>query len=132
MFRYDDKAVQTAIDKANRRLGPFVEDVLMQIGRSVLRKVQMNLSGRILHRRSGRLHNSWDFRIENVGSNKIRLIVGSIKYNVPYDEIHDKGGRTGRNHATTIPARYYYSRVPSERERAINRIIENKLKRLVA
>jgi len=121
--------VQRMIDKANKRLGPFVEDTLNQIGRKILSKVQTNLSGRVLQKRSGRLHGAWGMKIEPIAGG-IRLTVGAINDNVPYDEIHDKGGKTGRGHKTKIPARYYYSKVPEEQDAAIDRIITNKLKRL--
>ncbi len=128
---YNGKQIQQYLNRVNRRLVPFTEDLFGQIGRLLLKGVQLNLSGQVLKKRSGRLYNAWGYQIVTKGST-IQLIVGAFKNNVPYDEIHDKGGRTGRNHATLIPARRYYSRVPEERGAAINKMIANKLKRIMA
>lgn len=122
--------VQQSITNAQQNLGPLIEDVLQDLGKWFLRQVQTNLSGRVLKKQTGRLYDSWGYKIEPIGANKIMLTVGCINDNVPYAEIQDKGGITGRNHATKIPASLYYSSVDYDAEAKIDWIIGNKLKKM--
>ncbi|KKN10687.1 hypothetical protein LCGC14_1034090 [marine sediment metagenome] len=122
--------VQRMITRAERNLGPLVEDTMVSICRYVLRRVQINMSGRILHKRSGRLYNAWGYEVRPIGRDRIRGTIGTLLDNPPYDIIHDTGGQAGPNRSVTIPARRYYSRVPEEGNAQINRIIGNKIKRL--
>jgi len=74
------------------------------VGRMLQRSININLSGRVLNRRSGDLIRSWQNR-------KVATIPGGWRASIwssnPYSRIHELGGKTGRNHATTIPARPY-------------------------
>lgn len=119
-----------SINTASHRLGPFTEDTLIQLSKKILQKVRRNLSGRVLRKRTGKLYNSWDFTVRPMGADKIVAVIGSLKDNVPYAEIHDSGGRTGRNGSTIIKARKYYTRVFDEDVKQLDRIIGNNLKKI--
>ena len=124
---YDDSQVQRLISNAQTRLGPYVEDMLRKIGRMILSKIQMNMSGRILNKRSGRLFDSWGMNIAPSGQNEIELTISSDS---PYAEIHDKGRMTGRGHKTRIPARYYYSKTPDDVMPRIDNMIKARLDKI--
>jgi len=114
------RKIDHRLTKTIRDMKPLLEARLLSIGRIVLREIQSNLSNKILHKRTGKLYNSWNFRTtaENFG---YRLSVGS--YSV-YAAIHDLGGRTGRNHATKIPARRYARKAFTAKKAAIRRHME--------
>lgn len=124
---YDDSQVQRLMSNAQTRLGPYVEDMLRKIGLAILSKIQMNMSGRILNKRSGRLFDSWGMNIAPSGQNEIELTISSDS---PYAEIHDKGGMTGRGHKTRIPARYYYSKTPDDVMPRIDNMIKARLDKI--
>ena len=91
------KAIPELTDTAMRRS-------LEVVSRMLQRSININLSGRVLHRRSGDLLRSWQNR-------KVANIPGGWRASIwsswPYARIHELGGMTGRNHATRIPARPY-------------------------
>jgi len=124
---YDDSQIQTLLRNSQSRLGPYVEDILRKIGLAILSKIQMNMSGRILQKRSGRLFDSWGMNIAPSGQNEIELKISSDS---PYGEIHDKGGMTGRGHKTRIPARYYYSKTPDDVLSRVDNMIKAKLDKI--
>ncbi len=130
LYRHNLDKLVRSLNKASDRLGPFTEDALTQLSKKILMKVQKNMSGRILRRRTGKLFNSWDFRVTSSGKNKIVATIGSLKGNVPYSEIHDKGGKTGRGRKVTIPARRYYTRVFDEDIKDLDKIIAKNLKKI--
>jgi phage gpG-like protein len=76
---------------------------LEKIGAKVLDEVRRNVSGRILHKRTGTLWDSWGFRMETSGDVH-SVIIGSP---CVYSRIHDMGGWTGRGHKTKIPKSSY-------------------------
>jgi phage gpG-like protein len=64
------------------------------------RRTSPILSGAGWRIRGGELRRRVARSIVNAQWQQIRLVV-----DLPYAEIHNKGGQAGRNHATTIPAR---------------------------
>lgn len=112
------------------RYDQYIDAMLHEIGKSLLDAIHRNLNGRILHKRSGRLYSAWDMQVTNE-SNVHILTVGTLREDVPYSEIQDKGGKTGRKHTTIIPAREYYSKEADNQSTAINRMIGTYLKRIV-
>lgn len=111
------------LENMARRIRPLLEKRLSVIGRVVLREIKLNLSNKILHKRSGRLFDSWNFRVitDRLG---YRLVLGSHS---DYARIHDLGGWTGRNHASKIPARRYARKAFTAKKREIRRNMEGFL-----
>jgi len=89
------------------KLKTYVNEALGEIGNRMVTEIDRNLSGRVLHFRSGRLWSSWrDPRVTN-GTASWKLTLGS---DAPYARIHEFGGRTGAGHRTVIPQRPYLRR----------------------
>ena len=127
--RRGGRAISDKLDRMWRGLGvnSLLEARLLSIGRIVLGQIQVNMSNKILHKRSGDLYDSWNFRVtaEKFG---YQLAVGS--YSV-YARIHDLGGWAGRNHASRIPARRYASKAFETKKRAIDRHMKEYIYNLV-
>lgn len=88
------------------RLGDLPK-LMGKVGRAVTTEIKMNLSGRILHKRTGNLWASWDWQLKAI-SQGWRLTIGSE--NIPYARIHEFGGMTGKGHKTRIKASCYVSK----------------------
>lgn len=103
-----------------------LDKYLREIGAAVLKEVQLNMEGRILHRRTGTLWKSWGFRLET-HDNMHSVIIGS---RCPYSRIHDMGGWTGRGHQTKIPKRAYARKALVAKKKLIRRKLKNFLARV--
>lgn len=114
-----------ALTAALHNLGKL-PTALGSVGKALRTQIRTNLNGRLLQRRSGTLHGSWDWRIEakNAGWN---VIVGS---DVAYARIQDLGGWTGKGHKTHIKPTYYVRKSFEERKDQIERILRNYIKRI--
>jgi len=87
--------------------------LMSRIGRATKMEIKKNLSGKILHKRSGRLWASWDWQLQAI-SQGWRLSINSV--DVPYARIHEFGGMTGKGHKTRIPARRYVTKAVDARK----------------
>jgi len=114
-----------ALTAALHNLGKL-PTALGSVGKAVRSQIRTNLNGRLLQRRSGMLHNSWDWRIEakNAGWS---VIVGS---DVVYARIQDLGGWTGKGHKTHIKPTNYLRKSFEEQRDQIERILRDYLKRI--
>jgi phage gpG-like protein len=101
--------------------------MLDRLGKTLTKTIKRNLSGRILQKRTGKLHDSWAWLIEPM-NNGWRLVVGS---DVIYARIQDLGGWTGRGHATKIPKSRYVDRAVIEKKAAVRKITENWFTKIV-
>lgn len=101
--------------------------LLDNVGSTITTRIKRNLNGRILHRRSGTLYDSWGW-ITEVAKAGWMVTVAS---DVAYARIHDLGGWTGANHATFIPARRYVSIAFVESKQAIIKLAKNFLVKIV-
>lgn len=126
----DNTEVFAMLNTMAQRIGPDAKELLESIGKLVDTEIHMNLNGRILQRRSGRLYDAWSYMIDQHGDSFI-LTVGTLQDDVPYSEIQDKGGRTGINQSVTIPASEYYSRVPDEQALMIDHMVALFLEKMV-
>ena len=102
-----------------------LDENLAKVGVKVLNEVRKNMSGRILHRRSGNLWRSWGVRMD-VSGDTHNVIIGS---DWPYARIHDMGGFTGRGHKTRIPKRAYARKALTARKNEIRRAIKDFMAR---
>lgn len=84
------------------------------IGSIINKRIKINLSGRLLKKRSGDLHDSWTFDVK-ANAHGYRLTIGS---DIAYAAIHNFGGFSGRNHATKIKKTRYVDKA----------VIQTKLK----
>ena len=100
--------------------------VMEKLGTVIVKRIKRNLSGRILHKRSGDLHNSWDF-VHFMTSKGWTMVAGS---DIPYARIHDTGGFAGRNHATKIPKRAYVRKSVVQEARRIRKIMAKFITRI--
>lgn len=96
------------------------------IGEKLTREIKRNLSGRVLNKRSGRLHDSWEWLVEPA-ERGWRLEVAS---DVVYARIQDLGGRTGRNYATYIPASQYVQKA-LDRVKPVQKLMRDYITRVM-
>lgn len=99
---------------------------MAKIGDMLTKEIKLNLRGRILNMRSGRLHDSWAWLLSAINSGW-RLVVGS---DVVYARIHEFGGWTGRGHATRIKASRYVSRSLIKKQKRIRSVMDNYMTKL--
>jgi phage gpG-like protein len=114
-----------ALAAALRNLGRLPEQ-LGKAGDALTREIKRNLSGRILRRRTGNLHDSWEWGVNARGSGW-ELVVSS---DVVYARIHNFGGFTGRNHATRIKKSRYVDRAVIKQKARIRKIMTDYMARL--
>jgi len=107
-----------ALTAALKNLGRLPEQ-LGRIGYTLVNEIQRNLSGRILQRRTGRLHDSWEWHVFST-NNGWELIIDS---DIVYARIHEFGGFTGRNYATKIKKSRYLSKAMIAKKTQIRRIM---------
>jgi len=114
--------------KLDRALTQFdkLDGYLREIGAAVLKEVRLNMSGKILHRRTGNLWKSWGFRLET-RSDIHSVIVGS---RCAYSRIHDMGGWTGTGHRTKIPKRAYARKALVAKKKLIRRRLKDFMAKL--
>jgi len=115
-----------ALAAALRNLGRLPEQ-LGNIGIAVTAEIKQNLSGRILHRRTGNLHKSWDWKIRAINLGW-ELAISSE--GVAYARIHEFGGWTGAGHRTYIKASRYVTRAVLAKKTQIQRILRDYVARL--
>jgi len=84
-----------------------IESTLKAVGDELVNEIDRNLSGRVLHFRTGRLWASWRDPQVVRWPKSWTLTLGS---DVPYARIHEFGGWTGAGHRTHIPQRPYLRR----------------------
>jgi len=92
---------------------------LMKIGSMLLKEVQRNLSGRVLHKRTGNLYNCMNFQLA-LQEQGWKIIVGSTG-DVPYDWIHEKGGFAGRNRSIYLRRRSYLEKAYIDKREQVDR-----------
>jgi phage gpG-like protein len=117
------------LPNALNRLGRLPVE-LDKIGVLVVKNVRRNCSGRYLHRRTGRLHDSWEYVLQRMSNLGWRLSVESDLGQVPYTRIHDLGGMTGRGHKTKIKKTSYATRAFVQSKTAIKKVLRDYMTRL--
>lgn len=95
--------------------------LLDRIGEKIVRRIRVNLNGRLLNRRTGRLRNSWEWLVEPAGKGW-QLEVASD--DVVYARIQDLGGYAGRNHASFIKPTNY-TRISIEEVKPITKLMRD-------
>ena len=114
-----------ALVAALRNLGR-IPDQLVEIGKILTVEIKRNLSGRILQRRTGALHGSWDWAISAANAGW-RLAIGS---DVVYARIHELGGWTGKGHRTKIKKSRYVSRAVIAKKSQVRRVLRDYTMRM--
>lgn len=109
-----------ALENALRNLGDLPLQ-LARVGDKLTKAIRHNLSNRVLMKRTGRLHDSWSWRIAAANRGWI-MAVGS---DCVYAAIHEFGGWTGRNYATKIPKRRYVSKAVISTKAAVRKLMQN-------
>ena len=115
-----------ALENALRNIGKLPL-LMAKIGSNVTEEIKRNLSGRVLQKRSGRLHDSWTW---NIAASNAGWTVTILSEGVPYARIHEFGGWTGRGHQTFIPARYYVSLAVQKQVKNIVKLLKNYMARI--
>ena len=86
----------------------------LHVAERILHKeLTINMTGNVLHKRSGDLLRSWRGKKVSKMPDGFELVKGS---SLVYSAIHEAGGMTGRGHRTRIPAGRYVS-IAMERSR---------------
>ena len=101
---------------------------LMQVGSVLLQEIQQNLSGKILHKRTGNLYNCMNFQLA-VAEYGWRLSVGSTGA-VAYDWIQEMGGFAGRNKTTWIPKRSYLVQAYKDKKETVDKILQKFIREI--
>lgn len=114
-----------ALQNTLRNLGKL-PTTLAHVGDLVNKRIKQNLSGRILRKRTGKLHDSWDWEMTAINAGW-RLTIGS---DVVYAAIHNFGGWTGRGHKTKIKKTRYVDRAILASKAKIRSIFRNYMARL--
>jgi len=117
------------LPNALTRLGKLPVE-LDKIGVKVVKNVRRNCSGRYLQRRTGKLHDSWEYVLQRMSNLGWKLSVQSDLGEVPYARIHDLGGMTGRGHKSRMKKTSYASRAFVQSKAAIKRILRDYMTRL--
>ena len=108
------------LETAIRNLGKLPTE-LAKIGTAITSEIKRNLSGRILQRRTGALHDSWNWAI-SAAQKGWDLVIGS---DVAYAAIHEFGGWTGKGGRTRIRKTRYVSRAVLKKKTAVRRILRD-------
>lgn len=109
-----------ALTNALRNLGKLPE-IMGKLGETLTKVIRRNLSGRLLNKRSGKLHNSWNWLV-TAYNRGWRLVLSS---DVVYARIHEFGGWTGRDHATKIKASKYVQRALVKKRKQITKLFRD-------
>jgi len=114
-----------AMTQALKNLGELPIQ-LSRIGFEVTKQIKRNLSGRILNKRSGKLHGSWEWTVSTINKGW-RLVIGS---DVVYARIHQFGGWTGRNYATRIKKTSYVTKALVAKKAQIKKILHDYVSKI--
>jgi phage gpG-like protein len=109
-----------ALDNALRKLGQLPHE-LGKIGTVLTGAIRRNSGGGVLHRRSGRLADSWEWAV-TAANQGWRLTIAS---DVRYARIHEFGGKSGAGHRTTTPARRYVSKAVEAKQAQVDRFMRD-------
>lgn len=109
-----------------RNLGRLPEE-LGKVGSAITTEIKRNLSGRILNKRTGKLHDSWAWE---VGAKNAGWILAISSEGVPYARIHEWGGMTGRGHKTKIKKSRYVSRAVIAKKEQVRRILRDYISKM--
>ncbi len=118
--------------RLNKRLSNLSKNLARQLPDTVFEAVNLlkneikskALSGQILKVQTGVLRRS--VKTDTWGSGK--KSGGKVGTNIVYAPIHEFGGRTGRNHASKIPARRPFSTVFFKNLKKINKMFSNLIR----
>lgn len=101
---YWDHSGLDRLKRMGASIDPALRRRLVIVGRMLQRDININLQGRVLHKRTGDLLRSWQNR-------KVSNIPGGYRLAIwsswPYARIHELGGMAGRGRSVRIPARPY-------------------------
>ena len=126
VFKTDKPIRSRKLPAAVRRINKLPR-MLDKIGVKAVKAIRRNCSGRYLQRRSGDLHDSWEYVLETMSNHGWRLIVQS---DIPYARIHDLGGMTGKGHRSKMRKRLYATRGMLTARKAIKRIMRDFIARI--
>jgi phage gpG-like protein len=114
--------------RVERGLHTGIKKQLGVVARMLHREININLTGRVLHKRSGKLLRSW--RGHQISKIPIgwRLMLGS---DVVYARIHEIGGMAGRGRSVRIPARAYIWKAVERSKTRILREMQGALEQIV-
>lgn len=96
------------------------------IGSIINKRIQLNLSGRLLKKRTGTLHDSWIFDVK-ANAHGYRLTISS---DVVYAAIHNFGGFSGRNHATKIKKTSYVDKAVIQTKLRVRALLKQYMLRI--
>lgn len=93
---------------------------LERIGSLINKRIKLNLSGRLLNKRTGVLHDSWQFEVkaQSIGW---RLTIWS---EVAYAAIHNFGGFAGKNHASKIKKTRYLDKAVIQTKQQVRALLK--------
>lgn len=125
------------IDKQLLHFGKFIKRfrrglpaALRKSSRVLKKQVKVNLSGKVLNVRSGRLRNSLEIE-ERATMGGHQIEIGYDLKRVVYARIHELGGFAGRGRTVKIPKRPYLRRALVEKKREIRTILRNFITKLM-
>jgi len=125
-FTTDRPIRSRKLPAALRRLEKLPQ-TLDRVGIGVVKEIRRNCNGRYLKRRTGRLHDSWEYVLRTMSNAGWRLVVQS---DVEYARIHDLGGLTGKGHRSKMRKRLYATRAWLKQRTRIKTIMRDYLSRI--
>ena len=128
-FTVKPKIKSRKLPNALARLGKLPIE-LDKIGVKVVKNIRRNCSGRYLQKRTGRLHDSWEYVLQRMSNLGWKLSVESDLSRVPYARIHDLGGMTGRGHKSKMKKTSYATRGFVQAGSFVHRVLKNYVARL--
>lgn len=116
--------LQETLRKTSLSFSEILMPVATRGSQRLKQEILLNLSGKVLNRRSGDLYRSVEARARTVeGGVEIEASAGGVL--VPYASIHEYGGNAGRGGRTPIKARpYMLPAVEREMDRMMPEISE--------
>jgi len=118
------------LGKIAKGLRPGLRKALRKASGHLKRRIKVNLSGRVLNVRTGRLRSSLEIEERaTIGGHQIEL--GYDLKRVVYARIHEMGGFAGRGRTVKIPKRPYLRRALVEKKVVIRSVLRDFVTKLM-
>ena len=118
------------LGKISNGIQPGLKKAMGRVTRIVLKQVRHNASGAVIQRRSGRLFRGIKGEVLRIPQGWASTVGASLG-EVPYFRIQDKGGMTGRNHATKIPKSNFLTKAAVQVKHQVRRELTDFITKLV-
>ena len=98
------------LSNMRKAITPGLKRAMISVGALLRRNTKYNLSNRILQVRSNNLRSSVGYEVSKIPAGWRTALFAGNSRQIRYARVQDKGGMTGRNHATRIPKSGYMTK----------------------